>query len=282
MAALMVLAAVSCKKDNTPGNDEPGNDEPGNQLPSTVWTATWNYTLSSMSIPFKATLVFEEEMVRLVISSLELRVDEMPCIFSGRSPYLFEETSGGGGQVSFTLSFQSSVSPNFLSETPFSGMFNPDSEVLTLKVSNNDGKKLLGQETFNFIKESKLTTKINPFPATKWTASWTGSLMDTPVPFSAILAFDGITVNMVISSELKVNNTPLVIYGNAPYQFQYLSETDRRGNIYFKVSPRCSTFTIPEITFSGEYTEGSQVMTLDVSAENNSTLGQKALDFVRN
>lgn len=287
LAALMVLAA-SCKKETPGGGDEPevpvDPEIPACQLPTTVWSGSWDFSMAGIPVPLKASLAFEDELVSLIFTSLEMRANEMPLVLNGHNAYRFEGTPDGSGQVSFTLSFQSSSQYFHLSETTFTGTFHPDSEVLDLHGTTENGDNPFGMKTLHFLKETNVTTQTNPFPATKWTASWNNDKTALGIiPFSAILAFEGTTVNLVIASEMTFNNVPVVMYGNGPYQFQGLSETDRSGNLSFMVPTRASTvFNIPETTFSGVYNPNSKVMTLKVSSENSNALGTDAIKFVRN
>ena len=276
MAALMLLA-VSCNKEN-----KPQNNEPVNPLPTTVWTASWTHSLEGALIPFTATIVFEKELVSLVVSTLEIRMNEVPCIQYGRSQYRFVPDSDGGGEISFTLSFQSSNPLFVLPETSFSGTYDPDSKVLRLEGFNHYGTDTFGVNDLEFIKDPNQTTKINPLPATTWTASWTAP-SEFQFPVKAFLAFESTSVSLIIAPEMKMDGTPVVMYGKAPYKFEYPSETDPTGNVSFTVSTRSSTvFMLPELTFSGTFNPESDVLKLKVSSTDNNIMFKDALDFVKN
>ncbi len=265
MAALMVQT-VSCKKEK----------KSVNPLPTTIWTATWNFMGSA---PFKATLVFEEKMVRLVIASMDFRENEIPCLLYGRNEYLFVNDSEGGGQVSFTLSFLSSIAFS-LSNMKFSGSFHPDSEVLTLQVSNDEGLELFGADKLEFIKEPTMTTQTHPLPGTVWTASWVNE-GDVLVKNEAWMAFESSSVDIIIAPDMKVNGIPIVYYGNTHYDFQYQA-ADRKGDISFTLAPQSSMITIPEIVFSGTFNLDSDVLTLHTSSEYISLSKDGDINFVRN
>ena len=272
MAALMILAAVSCDKESKKPQ------EPVNPLPSTVWTQSWGSVFAGMNITYKATLVFEDKLVRLVFSALDLQLDEMPTIMHGRSNYVFENTSDGGGLVSFSLPIQS-INALGIPETTYSGSYNPDSAVLTLNIAEVGGAQPFGRKTFDLIKESKLTTEMNPFPATTWTASWSaGSVL-----YKAVLAFESSSVNLIITApDLKVDGKSVILYGSAPYQFQKASGTDNSGNLSFTMSTRSNTFlNLPKTTFSGAYTLDSKMLTLNVSSGEGKVLGTDAIIFAR-
>ena len=291
MTALIMLSAASCDKENKQPQDQDQNQEQEdeqqpevvNQLPTTVWTATWSHTEMGVSVPLKATIAFEDELVSIVISSMDLRVDQMPAILYGRDKYLFDNTPGKDARVSFTVSFQTSSTFFCIPETTFSGSYNPDSAVLTLQASNKEGTHPFGVQNLDFIKESNLTTLSNPLPATAWTASWSMvSQSDIIIPFKALLSFESTSVNMVIAPEMKLDGIPVIMYGTAPYLFQYPSETERNGNVSFTISTKSSVyFNLPETTFSGVYNPDSNVLTLKVSSESSKVLGKDAIDFVR-
>lgn len=132
------------------------------------------------------------------------------------------------------------------------------------------------------INDPKLTTKINPLPATTWTASWTAP-SEFNYPVKAFLAFESTSVSLIIAPDIKVEGTPVVMYGKAPYKFEYPSETDPAGNVSFTISTRASAvFTLPEMTFSGTYNTESDVLRLKVSSTDNATMFKDAIDFVKN
>ena len=289
---MVILASVlmfSCDKkdDSTTTNDNGGEKEQQelvNQLPTTIWTAEWSSSTQDIPIPYKATLVFEDELVRMEISTLELRVDGLPPIFHGSNKYKLEGTSDGKGQVSFNLSFLSNAVIYSIPETSFSGVYDPSSEVLTLKTSSKNGNSLLGAETLVFKKDLKQTTLTNPLPATTWNATWSRIIMEeVSLTYKAILDFEGTSVNMVITPDMKVDGASLVLYGSAPYQFQLKGESDLSGIVSFKIATSSThgVYNIPETTFSGEYNPNSNVMTLNLSSTDNSFMGKDAIDFVK-